>query len=116
MWQALRSHWAEYLIEAAGLGFFMLSAGLFGTLLEYPHSPVRQILPDALVRRLVMAVAMAITAVAIIYSPWGKQSGAHINPAVTVTFWRLGKVATWDAVFYIEIGRASCRERVYSSV
>jgi aquaporin Z len=27
---------------------------------------------------------------AIIYSPWGKQSGAHINPVVTFTFFRLG--------------------------
>src|SRR5205823_4498700 len=37
----------------------------------------------------------------IIYSPWGKQSGAHINPSTTLTFFRLGKVATWDAVFYV---------------
>ena len=22
------------------------------------------------------------------------------NPAVTLTFWRLGKVASWDALFY----------------
>ena len=44
---------------------------------------------------------MGATAIAIIYSPWGKQSGAHINPAVTWTFYRLGKIATWDAVFYV---------------
>jgi len=42
-----------------------------------------------------------LTAIAIIYSPWGKQSGAHINPVVTFTFWRLGKVKSWDAFFYI---------------
>jgi aquaporin Z len=47
-----------------------------------------------------MGVAMGLTAVGIIYSPWGKQSGAHVNPATTLTFWRLGKVAGWDAVFY----------------
>jgi aquaporin Z len=44
---------------------------------------------------------MGLTAIAIIYSPWGRQSGAHINPAVTLTFWRLGKVAGVDALFYI---------------
>jgi len=44
---------------------------------------------------------MGLTAIGIIYSPWGRQSGAHINPAVTLTFWRLGKVRTWDAVFYV---------------
>jgi aquaporin Z len=44
---------------------------------------------------------MGLTAIGIIYSPWGQRSGAHINPAVTLTFWRLGKVATWDAIFYV---------------
>jgi aquaporin Z len=48
-----------------------------------------------------MGLAMALTAVAILYSPWGRRSGAHLNPAVTLTFWRLGKVAGWDAAFYI---------------
>ena len=44
---------------------------------------------------------MGLTAIALIYSPWGQRSGAHMNPAVTLTFLRLGKVAPWDAVFYI---------------
>ena len=37
---------------------------------------------------------------AIIYSPWGKRSGAHINPAWTLTTLRLGRAAPWDAAFY----------------
>jgi aquaporin Z len=44
---------------------------------------------------------MGMTAIGIIYSPWGQQSGAHLNPAVTLTFFRLGKVETWDALFYV---------------
>jgi aquaporin Z len=48
-----------------------------------------------------MGLAMGLTAVAIIYSPWGQQSGAHINPAVTVTFLRLGKISPADAAGYI---------------
>jgi aquaporin Z len=42
-----------------------------------------------------------LTAIALIYSPWGKQSGAHLNPVVTFTFFRLGKVKPADAFFYI---------------
>ena len=44
---------------------------------------------------------MGLTAVAIIYSPWGRQSGAHLNPAVTLSFLRLGKLAPADALFYV---------------
>ncbi len=101
MLDALRHHWPEYLMEAAGLGIFMISACFFAATLEYPGSPVRQIIPDPLVRRALMGTAMGLTAIGIIFSPWGKQSGAHINPSITVTFFRLGKIAPWDAFFYV---------------
>lgn len=101
MLHSLRNHWPEYLMEAFGLGLFMVSAGLFGTLLEYPLSPVHRAIGDPLLRRALMGLAMGLTAMGIIYSPWGQQSGAHINPAATLTFLRLGKVAPWDAFFYV---------------
>lgn len=96
---ALR-HWREALMEAAGLGLFMVVAGLCGTLLEAPASPLRGALGDPLLRRALMGLAMGATAVALIYSPWGRRSGAHLNPAVTWTFWRLGKVERADALLY----------------
>ena len=96
-----RQHWREYLIEASGLGLFMLAACLFASLLEHPDSPIRQAVTDPFLRRIPMGLAMGLTAVAIIYSPWGQRSGAHLNPAVTLTFYRLGKIAPWDAIFYV---------------
>ena len=101
MTDALKRHWSEYLIEGVSLGLFMISAFCFGTLLEHPASPVHQAIPNPLLRRLLMGLAMGSTAIGIIYSPWGKRSGAHINPAITLTFFRLGKIARWDATFYI---------------
>ena len=98
---AVRSHWPEYLIEAAALALFMISACVFGVLLEHPGSPLNQAIEDPLVRRTLMGLAMGGTAVAIIYSPWGKRSGAHMNPSVTLTFLTLGKIAGWDAAFYV---------------
>lgn len=98
---ALRTHWPEYLMEAGLLGAFMVSACLFGVLYEFPDSPVRQAIGSSFVRRMLMGSSMGLTAIAIIYSPWGKQSGAHINPSVTFTFHRLGKITTFDAIFYI---------------
>jgi aquaporin Z len=79
----------------------MVSAFTFGTILEHPASVVHQSIPNALLRRFLMGLAMGSTAIGIIYSPWGKQSGGHINPSTTITFFRLGKVAPWDALFYI---------------
>jgi aquaporin Z len=97
---ALRRHWPEYLMEAAGLGIFMAAACSFAILLSHPNSPAVVWLSDAMLRRVLMGLAMGATAMGIVYSPWGKQSGAHLNPSVTLTFWRLGKVAKIDAVFY----------------
>lgn len=99
--RALQLHWPEYLIEAAGLSVFMISACLFGALYENPASPVRQAITSTLLRRLLMGISMGLTSIAIVYSPWGKQSGAHINPSVTLTFLRLAKLPKWDALFYI---------------
>jgi len=78
-------------MEAAALGMFMLSAFVFGVLLEHVAGPANRVLAG---------IAMGLTAVAIISSPWGQRSGAHMNPAVTLTFLSLGKIAPWDALFY----------------
>jgi len=141
--RALREHWPEYLIEAALLGMFMVSAATLATLLAPPPPPAPAAapvlatppaaapapasrlllaprplpaplagargalgalggaLPGPLGRRTLMGAGMGLTAIALIYSPWGRRSGGHMNPAVTLTFFRLGKVAGWDALFYV---------------
>ena len=98
---ALRRHWPEYLIEGWALGLFMVSAGLATLLVESHSLPVRAALSNADLRRVLIGVAMGLTAILLIYSPWGQRSGAHMNPAVTLTFWLLGKIAAWDAFFYV---------------
>ncbi len=97
----LRDHWPEYLIEGWALGMFMISAGAFTIAFEASGSPLRVAIEDPDLRRVLIGVAMGLTAVALIYSPWGKRSGAHMNPAVTLTFLRLGKIGRADAVYYV---------------
>ena len=99
--KTLEAHWPEYLMEAAELAIFMLSACLFTVVLEHPASALRGAITSPMLRRVLIGLAMGLTATAIIYSPWGKQSGAHLNPSVTLTFLRLGKISPLDAVFYI---------------
>jgi aquaporin Z len=98
---SLSAHWPEYFMEAALLGAFMVSACVFGVLYGYPQSPVRQAVSSGYLRNLLGGLSMGLTAFFIFYSPWGKQSGAHINPSVTLTFFRLGKIRFWDALFYM---------------
>lgn len=100
MGQTFKQHWREYLMEAAELGLFMVSAGLFVILIEHPGFFVRQSVESPLLRRAMIGFAMGLTAILLILSPWGKRSGAHMNPAVTWSFYRLGKVKLWDAIFY----------------
>ena len=100
MVDAFRKHWPEYLMEATELGLFMFSACAFTILLYHPSSPLAQTIHDGVLRRLMMGTAMGSTAIAIIFSPLGKRSGAHFNPSVTWTFFRLGKIEAWDAAFY----------------
>jgi aquaporin Z len=99
--QRVRRHWPEYLIEAWALATFMVSAGVFTTLIEHPDFGVPAWLPDAIARRVLIGLAMGATAVALIYSPWGMRSGAHMNPAVTLAFWRLGRMNGTDAALYV---------------
>ena len=101
MLMALREHWPEYLMETTELGMFMLSACIFATIVGHPASPIAGVLPHPTMQRLLMGIAMGLTAVGILYSPWGQRSGGDLNPAVTLTFLRLRKVRPWDALFYV---------------
>jgi len=97
---SLRLHWPEYLMEAGEMSLYMLCTCSFATLLQYPASPVRHFFVSGIVRRALMGLGIGGTVIALIMSPWGKQSGGHINPAMTFAFHRLGKIAPWDALFY----------------
>jgi aquaporin Z len=97
---SLRLHWPEYLMEAGEMSFFMFCTCSFATLLQHPASPVRHLFVSNIMRRALMGLAIGATVMALILSPWGKQSGGHINPAMTFAFYRLRKLRLWDALFY----------------
>lgn len=74
MGDALRRHWPEYLMEAAGLGLFMVAAGSVGTLLESPQSGVMRAIPDPTLRRALMGLLMGLTVACIFRCEYGRMA------------------------------------------
>jgi len=99
--EAFKCHWRLYVFEGIELAIFMISACFATVYLFDPSYPALHLIPSAAIRRLLMGIAMGATAVLIIHSPMGKRSGAHFNPAISLSYLRLGKIARWDAAFYV---------------
>ncbi len=99
--EAVNAHWRVYLMEFTELGALMLSTCGFGTLLYSTHSPIKHLNLSISLRMLLMGIAVAITTFLIIWSPFGRRSGAHFNPAITLTYFWLRRVHRWDAAWYI---------------
>lgn len=100
MLHTLSQHWHLYLIEGSLLGVFMIAACLGCALLWHPGSPVARRVRLPLGRRAIMGAMMGAIAVALMTSRWGRLSGAHMNPATTLTFVLLGKVSPVDGAWY----------------
>jgi aquaporin Z len=98
---AFKRNWRLYVYESVELATFMIAACCASVWLFDPAYPILHLLPSSALRRLFMGIAMGTTAVLIIQSPFGKRSGAHFNPAITFTYFRLGKIGTWDTIFYM---------------
>lgn len=97
----LRFHWPEYVMEAGEVGLYLFLTCVFATLLLSPASPLRTLIGSTIELRALMGLAIGTTVVAIVISPWGKQSGGHFNPALTLAFYRLGKMHLPDTILYV---------------
>ena len=69
---------------------------MFGT-----GSPMAQLIPSEGLRRLITGFLFGTTGASIALSVVGKESGAHINPAVTMVFWVFRRLDSRTAVIYV---------------
>lgn len=96
-----KKNFVLYCYEALGLGIFMFCAGLADVIIDHPAMPIHNHIHSGLVRRFLVGLLMGLTALYILNSPFGKKSGAHINPSVTIVQYRLGNITAINAIFYI---------------
>ena len=98
---AFSKNWKHYMQEALGLGIFMLSACFFSAMLFSEKTSWYSAIPTYTVKNILMGIAMGSTSLFIFYSPFTAPSGSQINPAVTLTFLRLGKMCRYDSIFFV---------------
>ena len=93
--------WMLFGAEFLGTGL-LVTVGLSIVILDFGQGgPMVQFLPSPGWRRLITGFLFGTTGALITLSPLGKESGAHINPAVTLGFWLMRKLKTRYALGYV---------------
>ncbi len=100
-WKRHGKHWEEYASEMLGTAFLLFCvvgavASLFGASSSVPH-----LIPPAALRLLLVGLLLGGASGLVALSPPGKLSGAHLNPAMSLGFWLLGKMHGRDVAGYI---------------
>lgn len=93
--------WKLFGAEVIGTAL-LIAVGLSVVIVEFGDgSPVARLLPSAAWRRAVTGFLFGITGALIALSPLGKESGAHINPVVTLGFWLIGRLKARHVIGYV---------------
>ena len=89
------------LAELAGTGLLVLVGLSLVILMFGAGTPMAALVPNEAVRRLITGFLFGTTGALIALSAIGRESGAHINPVVTIGFWLMGKLNATLAAGYI---------------
>jgi aquaporin Z len=96
-----RFPWQVFSAEFVGT-FLLVFVGLSVVILMFgAGSPMVRVVPSEGARRLITGFLFGTTGALIALSPVGKESGAHINPVVTLGFWLMGKLDARIALGYV---------------
>jgi aquaporin Z len=94
-------HWTEWTCEFIGTALLLIG-GLSAICLDFaPGSPVVSAVQDHSARLLITGLLFAGTGSLVAVSSLGRRSGAHLNPSVTLAFWRRGHMHPHDLAGYV---------------
>lgn len=93
--------WRQFLSELVGTAVLVL-VGLSVVILMFgSDSPMARLISGEDLRRVITGFLFGSTGAVIALSAVGKESGAHINPAVTMAFWLFRKIDSRIAIVYV---------------
>ena len=99
--QDWRVRWRLFFAEAIGTAALVFGGVSMVIVMSGDGSPVARLVPNEWVRTALTAFLFGCVGTAVALSRVGKESGAHINPAVTMSFWMMRKLDGRTAVGYI---------------
>ncbi|MCT6837835.1 MAG: aquaporin family protein [Bifidobacteriales bacterium] len=95
-------HWKLYAMEAIATAIMLLLGITVTTILAADGSPVAAFLaPYPILRSALIGLFFGLAGTIATLSPFGKVSGAHLNPSVTLAFFLSKKIRWLDALGYI---------------
>ena len=88
-------------MEAVEVGLLMMCICFAGALVYSEGSPLRHLSLSLAAKSFLMGGMVAVSTFLIIRSRFGRRSGAHLNPAITLAYLWLDRIHRWDAVSYM---------------
>lgn len=96
-----RKRWRMFLAEMIGTAALLLVGLSLVIFMFGDGSPAAAWIPNYKLRQAITGFLFGSTGALIAISNVGKESGAHLNPAVTLAFWIARKIETRIAVGYV---------------
>lgn len=99
--KTIKIPWTLFASEFIGTAL-LVGIGVSFVILDFGKgSPVIHFIPDAGLRRAITGFLFGSTGALVAVSWIGKESGAHINPVVSLGFWARGKIGPVHAIGYM---------------